>query len=88
VVATRHKFVGHELAALLPLDEGPAEEIWEDPPTGITVRNFYFERIPLDLVTAVITDDGIIGTRAVADVCSAAQDAPAIEALRALSVEA
>jgi len=88
VVATRHKFVGHELAALLPLDEGPSEEIWEDPPAGITVRNFYFERIPLDLVTAVITDDGIIGARTVPDVCAAAQDEAAIEALRVLSAEA
>jgi translation initiation factor 2B subunit (eIF-2B alpha/beta/delta family) len=32
----------------------PAEEVWEDAPTGVKIINPYFEKIPLDLVTEII----------------------------------
>ena len=38
-------------------------------PAGVTVRNPYFERTPLDIVTAIISDIGVLGTGMVPDVC-------------------
>jgi translation initiation factor 2B subunit (eIF-2B alpha/beta/delta family) len=82
VTATRDKFIGRGVAARLVSREGAAADIWEAPPAGVTVRNPYFERTPLDLVTAVITDAGVLGAGMVPDVCSA-QEAPD-DALQAL----
>jgi translation initiation factor 2B subunit (eIF-2B alpha/beta/delta family) len=81
VAATRDKFVGATIAARLRLREGDAAEIWDAPPPGIEVRNPYFESTALELVTAVITDGGVLGAALVPDVCDAALDAPAIQAL-------
>jgi translation initiation factor 2B subunit (eIF-2B alpha/beta/delta family) len=76
VAATRDKFAGRAVAArLVPRDGAPAE-IWDAPPGGVIVRNPYFERTPLDLVTAVISDAGVLGAGMVPDVCGA-QDAAA-----------
>ena len=36
------------------------EEVESDPMTNVTVENIYFERIPLDKVTGVITEEGIL----------------------------
>lgn len=69
VVASRDKFVGHELAARLVIRSGEPAEVWDAPPEGVDVRNPYFELIPLDLVTAVISDVGILGTGMIPDVC-------------------
>jgi translation initiation factor 2B subunit (eIF-2B alpha/beta/delta family) len=69
VVASRDKFVGHDLAARLVIRSGEPAEVWDSPPEGVDVRNPYFELIPLDLVTAVISDAGILGTGMVPDVC-------------------
>jgi translation initiation factor eIF-2B subunit delta len=71
VVASRDKFVPREIAGRLHAREGAASDIWEHPPAGITIRNTYFESTPLDLVTGVITDIGVIGAGAVPDVCEA-----------------
>lgn len=87
VAATRDRFVGHALGAQLPVQESPPEEIWDHPAPGVTVRNPYFERTPLDLITAVISDLGILGADAVSDACTVAQDDAALEALRALTEE-
>lgn len=69
VAATRDKFVGQELAARLVMRNGHPGEVWADPPSGVDVRNPYFESTPLDLVTALISDLGILGTGMVPDVC-------------------
>ena len=39
----------------------PASELLPEPAPGVTVRNLYFETTPLDLVTAVITEQGDLG---------------------------
>ena len=85
VAATRDRFVGHTLGALLPLREGPPEEVWDHPATGVTVRNPYFERTPLDSVTAVISDLGILWADMVEDACTTTHDDAALEALRTLT---
>ena len=87
VAATRDRFASHPLAARLPLDDGPADEVWDQPPTGVTPRNPIFERVPLDLVTAVLSDLGLLGVDMVPDACAAAQDELLLEALRALADE-
>ena len=60
VVATRDKLIPPGVAALLRLRQGPAVQVWDQPPRGVTVRNPYFERVPLSLVRAVLFDDGVL----------------------------
>ena len=69
VAATRDKFAGPELAARLVVRNGEPGEVWAEPPAGVDVRNPYFESTPLDLVTAVISDIGVLGAGMIPDVC-------------------
>lgn len=69
IVASRDKFVGRELAPRLVIRSGVPGEVWDAPPPGIDVQNPYFESTPIDLVTAVISDIGILGTGMIPDVC-------------------
>ncbi len=71
VVATRDKFVSHAVGARLVMREGAAREIWESPPAGVIVRNPYFESTPLELVTSLITDMGVLGAGLAMDVSDA-----------------
>ena len=71
VVASRDKFVGHALSAHIRGKEGAPEEIWEAPPTGVTVRNPYFEPTPAHLITAVMSDVGLLTPAMLADACEA-----------------
>ena len=74
VAATRDKFVSAAIADRLTIREGSPGEIWDAPPAGVTVRNPYFELTPLDAVTAIISDVGVLGAGMVADVCGALDD--------------
>ena len=85
VVATRDKFVGHAVAAQLALREGSPAEIWDAPPPGVQVRNPYFEQTPLELVTGVISDAGVLGAGMLPDICAAAEDPLILEALAELT---
>lgn len=69
VAATRDKFAGPELAARLAVRNGDPGEVWAEPPAGVDVRNPYFEATPLDLVSAVISDIGVLGAGMIPDVC-------------------
>ena len=69
VVATREKFVGHDVARRLVVREGAPTEVWEAAPSEVTVRNPYFERTPLELVASLITDMGVIGAASAVEVC-------------------
>ena len=84
VVASRDKFVSAALAERLAVREEAPSEIWDEPPAGVDVRNPYFERIPLELVTAVISDIGLLGAALIPDVCESSQDPAARESLRQL----
>ena len=84
VVASRDKFVTEDVAARLTVREGAATEIWGTPPAGVLVRNPYFEASSLNLVTAVISDVGVLGADLVADVCRSLHDEATLEALRDL----
>jgi len=66
-------FVATESRKYLDPDEIPAKllkklrketaknpaEIWEDLPKGIKVKNYYFEEIPLDLVSGLFSEKGL-----------------------------
>lgn len=81
VAATRDKFVGHAVGGRLVVREGSSGEIWASPPAGVEVRNPYFESTPLDMVTSIISDAGILGAGMVPDVCESVHDAPILAAL-------
>jgi len=56
LLATGDKFLDAEGAARLRIDEHDPREVWDAAPPGVVVRNPYFERVPLEVVTAVISD--------------------------------
>lgn len=41
-------------------DDRPAREVWEGAPDAVTVWNRYFELVPVQLVTTVVTDEGAL----------------------------
>lgn len=55
------KEVKHWQANLALLEEKEGEEVLEQTIEGVTVRNFYFDRTPHELVAKVVTEQGIIG---------------------------
>ena len=75
VVASRDKLTSPALWPRIAMTDAAPDEVWDTPPSGVTVRNPYFERTPLDLVTTVVSDLGVLGTGAVAQACEAMQDA-------------
>lgn len=58
VVAERSKFLPQSVGRR-PRKEDPGE-IWPDAPPGVEVVNYYFEETPLELVTGVVTETGIL----------------------------
>lgn len=52
------------------LEEKEGEEVLEHPIEGITVRNFYFDRTPNNLVAKVITEQGVIGQQEIAAIAA------------------
>jgi translation initiation factor 2B subunit (eIF-2B alpha/beta/delta family) len=85
VAATRDKFVSRELAGRLLIGEGAVNEIWDAPPPGVELRNPYFEFIPLDLISSVISDIGVLGAAVIPDVCASIHDAVALDALEQIA---
>jgi translation initiation factor 2B subunit (eIF-2B alpha/beta/delta family) len=78
VIASRDKFCAPALAPFIAPRDGASGEIWDAPPPGVLVRNPYFERVPMNLVTAIITDGGVMPEPSVKAFCeSLAPDAPA-----------
>ena len=59
VLATRDKFLDAEAGEALRIEEHDPREVWDGAPPGVTVANPYFEKVPIQLATAVITDSGV-----------------------------
>src|SRR3954471_11548981 len=74
VLATRDKFLSRGAAALLQVREESPAEVWPSPPAGVTVRNPYFETTTLDLVSAVISEVGVLGAPPRSDACPTVSD--------------
>jgi translation initiation factor 2B subunit (eIF-2B alpha/beta/delta family) len=84
VLASRDKFVSHAIAGRLAVREGESAEVWEGAPAGVAVHNPYFESTPLDLVTAIITDAGVLGAALAPEVCASMEDQASAELIAQL----
>lgn len=71
LVAGRDKFVPPQIEAALTIATHPADEVWDTPPPGVVIRNAYFERVPLDPLTALVTDAGLLTPDMVEEACRA-----------------
>ena len=60
----------HWTGDLSRLEEKEAEEVLEHPLSGVTVRNFYFDYTPPQLLTGVITERGILDRQQIARIAS------------------
>ena len=72
VLATREKFLPAALTRLLDFVSHDPTEVWAPAPAGVSISNPYFERVPLDLVTAIVTDAGVLGVDMVEEACRSA----------------
>lgn len=59
VLAGREKALGAGELASLQLGGGPPDEVWSDPPMGVSARNPYFEYVRMTSVSAVISDTAV-----------------------------
>ena len=64
VVTTSEKFYPAK-AGIVPIEEQDPFEIWKEAPPGVCVENYYFEYVPLDLITGVIDEDGILNKESI-----------------------
>ena len=55
------------LTNLALLEEKEATEVLNQPINGVTVRNFYFDRTPHQLISKVITEQGALTAKEIAD---------------------
>lgn len=85
VVAGREKFCAPALAPFIVPRDGATDEIWGAPPRTVAVRNPYFERVPLDLVAAVVTDAGVMPAANVAAFCASLEAAAPPALVKALA---
>lgn len=76
VGATVDKFVAPTVAERLVVRRGSPDEVWKSAPAGVIVQNPYFESTPLDTVTGVISDRGVLGIGMISDVCAVAPVLP------------
>ncbi len=60
---------------LLTFEEMESGELLPEPVQGITVRNIYFDRTPAEYISGVVTEDGVLGIKAIAARAQAAGEA-------------
>lgn len=58
VLATSEKVVPAEFPFALKEEPGNPKEVWDNPPAGLEVINLYYDLTPLELVTAVVSEEG------------------------------
>mgnify|MGYP002403250688 CR=1 FL=1 len=58
------------------LEEQSASEVWPEPVPGVTVRNFYFDRTPANLITGIITEAGLLDSAAIGRYATQLQQVP------------
>jgi ribose 1,5-bisphosphate isomerase len=61
-VCDSSKLIAKDYFASPRRNEERAGELWPDAPSGVTVSNFYFERIPLTWITGIITEEGALSS--------------------------
>lgn len=87
VAASRDKFCAPALAPYILPRDGPPTEIWDTAPSAISVRNPYLERVPLDLVTALITDGGMMPAANVPQFCASLESGELANLAKQLAVQ-
>jgi translation initiation factor eIF-2B subunit delta len=58
-LASRRKFLPAATPAL-KIDEMPAAEVWDAPPSEVRPRNVYFELVPIQLLRGVVVEDAVL----------------------------
>jgi translation initiation factor eIF-2B subunit delta len=58
-LCTSGKFLPAAALPLLHIVDHPVQEVWPDAPPGVSIRNRYFETIPLELFTGIISEHGM-----------------------------
>lgn len=53
------KFLSHKLVQKNETPRNP-NEVWENPPSEVTIENYYFDNTSLEILTGVITEKGIL----------------------------
>lgn len=53
------KFMPQKLSLKKEVPRDPSE-VWKDAPADINIENYYFDIVPLDLFTGVITEEGVL----------------------------
>ncbi len=56
------------------LEEKESTEVWPQSPPGITVRNFYFDHTPSELVGKLITEHGVLSRQEIEAIADQAKD--------------
>ncbi len=56
VAAESLKFVRENSDMEIPREENSPLEVWADAPSGIDVANTYFEAVPAELITTIVTE--------------------------------
>lgn len=64
----------HQQENLHMLEEKEGEEVWDQSAPGLTVRNFYFDRTPAALVSAWITERGILDRSSIASIAAQVEE--------------
>jgi translation initiation factor 2B subunit (eIF-2B alpha/beta/delta family) len=61
VAAERRKWMREGDPPHVELEAQPASEVWSDAPAGMEVSNIYFEVVPANLITDIISEEGLWG---------------------------
>lgn len=54
------KLLGLKMVEAFRILRKDAREVWPHAPEGVEVVNFYFDTTPLDLLTAIVTEEGVL----------------------------
>jgi translation initiation factor 2B subunit (eIF-2B alpha/beta/delta family) len=54
------KLINTDLFSGADDDRHDPDELWADPPSGVAIINRYFEPVPIELFTKVITEEGLL----------------------------
>ena len=55
----------------MPPEVHDGDELWEQPPSGVSVVNHYFELVASDLVTGIVTERGVVEADEAAHIAAA-----------------
>jgi translation initiation factor eIF-2B subunit delta len=78
VLASRQKWLPFVPMEVGVSEQKPAQEVWSDPPVGVSVWNAYFERTPLDLFSGFFHEGGLLAPGELAMELSGIPVAPAL----------